>query len=92
MKLLNRKTGLIEAVDDTHDAAWWRLPENSGELWVVKNQYREYRRDKPWCDYKDFLQVYQNNTHLRQGFGMLSIPSEAVWKELNSRKRGKKPS
>ena len=92
MKLMNRKTCLMEEVDDTHDAAWWRLPVNSGELWVVKNQYREYRQVRPWCDYKDFLQVYQNNTLLRQEFGMLSIPSESVWKELNRRRRGKSPS
>ncbi len=85
MELLNRKTGLMEEVDDTHDAEWWRRPENAGELWVVKNQFREYKREKPWAAYRNFLRAYKNNGFLRREFGMLSIPSEEVWAELNSR-------
>ncbi len=88
MQLLNKKTGQVEEVNDSHDADWWRRPENAGELWVVKDQYREYRKARPGCDYKDFLQVYRNCVYLREAFGMLSIPSEAVWTELNRRKRG----
>lgn len=86
MEILNRKTGLMEEIDDSHDAEWWRRPENAGELWVVKDQYREYRKIRPWCGYNDFVQVYQNSQRLRKAFGLLSIPSEDVWKELNRRK------
>ena len=85
MQLLNEKTGQMEEINDTHDAEWWRRPENAGELWVVKDQYREYRKVRPGCGYKDFLRVYQNCVYLRKAFDMLSIPSEEVWAELNSR-------
>ena len=88
MSIYHRGSGITEETDDTHDAEWWRRKENQQLLNRVRSRYRQYRKDTHG-EYKDWLRIWGSSSWLRGDFNLESIPSEEVWKDLNSRKRGR---
>ena len=87
MELLNRKTGIVEEVDDNHDLEWWTREENRILLESVSAAFRCWDEfQKPLSgkhlSFSAWRRHIVNAPSIRERDELWSIPAADLWPML----------